>query len=137
HRSDADLISHTHNTARYFTENPHVSLILLIGTLLWGIYGYVEMPKRKDPEFPVIYAAAVVPWPGASAERVEQLVTRRIEEKMAENARGGRFESPSRGNFSIVVIALDERTTAPAKQWDDIALRLGTIRDLPAGAGPI
>jgi multidrug efflux pump subunit AcrB len=137
HRSDADLISHTHNTARYFTENPHVSLILLIGTLLWGIYGYVEMPKRKDPEFPVIYAAAVVPWPGASAERVEQLVTRRIEEKMAENARVERIESTSRSNVSIVVIALDERTTDPAKQWDDIALRLGTIRDLPAGAGPI
>lgn len=136
-RSDADLIAHTHNTARFFTENRQVSLVLLVATLIWGIYGYIEMPKKKDPEFPVIYAAAVCPWPGASAERVEQLVTRKIEEKMAENARVERIESTSRSSVSIVVIALDERTTEPAKQWDDIALRLDTVRDLPPGAGPI
>ena len=136
-RSDADIISRTHNAARYFTENRHISAVLLVGTLLWGVFGYVQMPKRKDPVFPVIYAAAVCPWPGASAERVEQLVTRKIEEKMAENARVERIESTSRSSVSIVVIALDERTTDPAKQWDDIALRLDTIRDLPPGAGPI
>ena len=38
HRSDADIISHTHNTARYFTENPHVSLILIV--VIAAIIGY-------------------------------------------------------------------------------------------------
>ncbi len=136
-RSDADLIRDTHNTARFFTENRQIAWVLLVGTFIWGVYGYIHMPKRKDPVFPVIYAAAVAPWPGASAERVEQLLTRKIEEKMAENPRVERIESTSRSNVSIVVIALDERTTDPAKQWDDISLRLSTIRDLPPGAGPI
>ena len=71
-RSDADIVSRTHNTARYFTENRHVSAVLLIGTLLWGVYGYIEMPKRKDPEFPVIYcggggATGRAPAPSASS----------------------------------------------------------------------
>lgn len=136
-RSDAELIRDTHNTARFFTENRQIAWVLLVGTFIWGVYGYIHMPKRKDPVFPVIYAAAVAPWPGASAERVEQLLTRKIEEKMAENPRVERIESTSRSNVSIVVIALDERTTDPAKQWDDISLRLSTIRDLPPGAGPI
>ncbi len=136
-QSDVDLIRDTHNTARYFTRNRQIAWVLLVGTVLWGIYGYVQMPKRKDPLFPVIYAAAVCAWPGASAERIEQLVTRKIEERMAENPRVERIESTSRSNVSIVVIALDERTTDPAKEWDDIALRLGNIRDLPPGAGPI
>lgn len=136
-RSDADIIHSTHNTARFFTENRQIAWVLLLATLIWGVYGYTHMPKRKDPVFPVIYAAAVAPWPGASAERIEQLVTRKIEEKMAENPRVERIESTSRSNVSIVVIALDERTTDPAKQWDDISLRLNTIRDLPPGAGPI
>ena len=123
-KSDADLIRQTHNTARFFTENRQIAWVLLVGTVLWGIYGYIQMPKRKDPVFPVIYAAAVCVWPGASAERIEQLVTRKIEERMAENSRVERIESTSRSNVSIVVIALDERTTDPAKEWDDIALRL-------------
>jgi multidrug efflux pump subunit AcrB len=136
-KSDADLIRLTHNTARFFTENRQIAWVLLAGTVLWGIYGYIQMPKRKDPVFPVIYAAAVCAWPGASAERVEQLVTRKIEERMAENSRVERIESTSRSNVSIVVIALDERTIDPAKEWDDIALRLSGIRDLPPGAGPV
>jgi multidrug efflux pump subunit AcrB len=136
-KPDVELIRETHNTARFFTENRQIAWVLLVGTVLWGVYGYMHMPKRKDPLFPVIYAAAVVPWPGASAARVEQLVTRKIEEKMAENPRVERIESTSRSNVSIVVIALDEQTTDPAKQWDDLSLRLGTIRDLPPGAGPI
>lgn len=135
--SDDDLIRNTHNTARFFTVNRQIAWVLLAGTVLWGIYGYLQMPKRKDPVFPVIYAAAVIAWPGASAERIEQLVTRKVEERMAENPRVERIESTSRSNVSIVVIALDERTTDPAKEWDDIALRLGNIRDLPPGAGPI
>ena len=77
------------------------------------------------------------PWPGASADKIEQLVTRRIEERIAENARVERIESTSRGSVAVIVIALDERTEDARKELDDIALRLSSIRDLPAGAGPI
>ena len=136
-KSDVDLIRSTHNTARFFTENRQIAWVLLVGTLLWGIYGYLQMPKRKDPEVPINYAAAVCVWPGASAERIEQLVTRKIEERTAENARVDRIESTSRSNVSIVVIRVDEQTADPGKEWDDIALRLAGIRDLPPGAGPI
>jgi hypothetical protein len=51
HRSEADFIEHSHNTARFFVENRQVSLILLIGVIVWGWYGYRMMPKRKDPAF--------------------------------------------------------------------------------------
>ena len=137
HTSDRDLIAHTHNTARFLTEHRHIAWVLLVATLLWGVYGYTGMPKRKDPAVPVLYAAAVCPWPGASAEKIEQLVTRRIEERIAENARVERIESTSRGSVAVIVIALDERTEDARKELDDIALRLAGIRDLPAGAGPI
>jgi multidrug efflux pump subunit AcrB len=137
HQSDADLIAHTRNTARFLTENRHIAWVLLVATLLWGVYGYVGMPKRKDPAVPVLYAAAVCPWPGASAEKIEQLVTRRIEERIAENARVERIESTSRGSVAVIVIALDERTEDARKELDDIAIRLASLRDLPPGAGPI
>ena len=73
HKNDNDIINSTHNTARFFVETRHVAWVLLIATCLWGVYGYLGMPQRKDPEVQVRIAVALVPWPGASAERVEQL----------------------------------------------------------------
>ena len=110
HRTTAEIVATTHNTARFFTENPHIAWVLLVGTLLWGLFAYQQMPKRKDPDIPVSHAAAVCPWPGASAEKIEQLVTRKIEEKIAENPRVDKIESISRGSVAIVVLTLDERT---------------------------
>src|SRR5262245_48912092 len=92
HRDEQQRIARTHNTARFFTETRHVAWVLLIGTVLWGIYGYVSMPQRKDPDVQVRQALAMVPWPGASAEKIEQLVTRRIEEKIDENVRVEKIE---------------------------------------------
>src|SRR5690348_10338219 len=86
HRSDDEIVARTHNTARFFTEHRQVALVLLLGTFLWGWYGYHNMPKRKDPNIPVRVAVATCPWPGATAIQVEQLVTRPIEQTMAQNA---------------------------------------------------
>ena len=80
HRSDEDHIEKTKNTARFFVEHRHISWILFFTVILWGIYGYLEMPKRKDPNIPGRVAVVLCPWPGAGAEKVEQLLTRRIEE---------------------------------------------------------
>jgi multidrug efflux pump subunit AcrB len=136
-QSDADLIRTTHNTARYFVENRQLAWVLLVLTCAWGWYSYTQMPKRKDPLVTNRFAAAVCPWPGASAEQIEQLVTRKLEERVAQNARVERIESTTRGNVAIVVIRLNEDTKDSAKEFEDIGQRLGTIRDLPSGAGPI
>ena len=37
HRKDEDLIARTHNTARFFVENKHISWVLLVATLVWGV----------------------------------------------------------------------------------------------------
>ena len=136
-RPDEEIIRETHNTARFFVENRHIAWVLLAATCVAGVFSYLRMPKLKDPRFEVVYAAAVCPWPGVDAERVEQLVTRRIEERIAENARVSLIESTTRGSVAIVVLKLDERTDDTAKEFADIAQRLAALRDLPDGAGPI
>ncbi len=85
HKSDAEIIATTHNTARFFTEHRQVGTILLLATFAWGLYGYHNMPKRKDPDIPVRVAQAQCHWPGATAEQVEQLVTRPIEQAATQN----------------------------------------------------
>src|SRR5262245_60422138 len=134
----ARLVTETRqNTAKFFTETRQLSWVLLIVTLLWGAYAFYAMPKRKDPEVKVRKALAVCVWPGASAEEIEQQVTRKIEEKMAQNSRVETVDSISRSNVSVVYLALDEKVDDIGKELDDVRLKLDSIRDLPEGAGPI
>ena len=78
HVSDHDIVERTHNTARFFTESRHIAWVLLVATLIWGVFGYWRMPQRKDPDIQIRQALALVSWPGAGAERIEQLVTRKV-----------------------------------------------------------
>ncbi len=137
HRSDADLIAHSRNTARFFTETRHISWVLLIGTVVWGLYGYVRMPQRKDPDIPVRVAVALCPWPGAGAEKVEELVARKLEDAVAQNALVERITSLSRSGLAVVYVQLEERVAETGKPFDDIKMKLDAIADLPEGAGPI
>src|SRR5574337_1121659 len=85
HKTDQDYIEKERNTARFFTEHRQIAWVLLLATVAWGWYGYTHMPQRKDPDIPVKVAVAICQWPGVSAEQVEQLVTRPMEETIAEN----------------------------------------------------
>jgi len=136
-KTDTELIQTTRNTARFFTENRHVAWMLLVATLGWGVFSFVQMPKRKDPLIIVRRAVAICPWPGAGAEKIEQLVTRKLEERIAQNPRVERIESTSRGSVALIYFSLDERVADTGKEFDDIRLKLDSIRDLPGGAGPI
>jgi multidrug efflux pump subunit AcrB len=143
HKSDAEYVANTHNTARFFTEHRQVGLILLLATFIWGFFGYHNMPKRKDPDIPMRVASAQCPWPGATAEQVEQLITRPIEQTVALNSH---LKPPSPSDFGIrslsfpglavVYIQLDDNVKDKAKEFSDMNLKLNQM-NLPMGAGPI
>src|SRR5919206_364881 len=136
-KTDQELIKGKHNTARFFVEKREVAWVLLILTCLWGVYGYLSMPQRKDPEVQVRTAVALVPWPGSSAEKVEQLVTKKVEEQMAGNSKVTKIESISRTGLAVVYVELDENLKETGKEFDDIKMKLYSIHNLPQGAGPI
>ena len=134
-----DIDRSKRNISRFFVEQRHITWVMLIGVCVWGIYSYKSMPQRKDPDTPVKTAVAITAWPGVSAEKIEQLVTRKIEEKVAQNANVEKIRSISRTNISVVYVDLDENFPGSqiGKEFDDIALKLDSIKDLPDGAGPI
>lgn len=145
HQSDSEIIASTHNTARFFAEHRQVALVLLLATCIWGWYGYRNMPKRKDPNIPVRVAVASTSWPGASTQDVEQLLTRPIEQTMAQNAfikppvaSDFGIRSISFSGLSLVYVQLDDSVKDPKKQFSDINLKLNALNSrLPQGAGPI
>src|SRR5215469_7447585 len=131
HKSDAEMIEKGRNTARFFVEHRQNAWIFLIGTVLWSWYAYNSMPQRKDPDIPVRVAVAMTSWSGLQALPVEQLVTRPIEEKSAENsfipprtAADYGIQSITLPGLSIVYVQLAENVDDTKRQFSDINLRL-------------
>ena len=115
-------------------------LILLLATFVWGWYGYHNMPKRKDPDIPVRVASAQCHWPGATAEQVEQLVTRPIEQAVAQNStlkppspRTSAFAPSASPGSRVVYIQLDDNVKDKEKQFSDMNLKLNQLQ--PAARG--
>jgi len=133
-KSDAEMIRTQHPTARYFTETRAVAWVLLVLLVAWGAYAYRTMPKRKDPEIPVRVAAAIASWPGASPDKMEDLLTRPVEEKIAENTKVEKIDSTTRSGIAVVTVTLLSDTKDTAKEFDDIRLKLDTLKSLPDGA---
>ena len=126
------------NLARFFLEQRHIAWVSLAVALLWGTYGLLKMPQRKDPDIPVRQAMIIVPWQGTSSEQVEQLVTRKIEQAIALNQWVTEIKSASRTGSAMVQFELAEKGKYDReKELDDVKIRLDAIHDLPQGAGPI
>ncbi|PYV75953.1 MAG: AcrB/AcrD/AcrF family protein [Acidobacteria bacterium] len=145
YKNDQDRIEKTHNAPRFFVEHPQVSWVLLMGVLVWGWFGYHSMPQRKDPDIPVRVAVAFCSWPGATAQQVEQFVTRPIEDAVAENktihpgtASDYGVRSVSLPGAAYVYVQLAENVSDVKRQFSDINLKLNALNNqLPQGAGPI
>src|SRR5258708_6957762 len=144
YKNDQDRIEKTHNAPRCCVEHPQVSWVLLVGVLVWGWFGYHSMPQRKDPDIPVRVAVAFGPWPGATAQQVEQFVTRPIEDAVAENktihqgtASDYGVRSVSLPGAGYVYIQLAENVSDVKKQFSDINLKLNALNSqLPQDARP-
>src|SRR5229473_42663 len=145
HKSDQERMEQTRNVPRFFVEHPQVSWVLLVGVLIWGWFGYKSMPQRKDPNIPVRVAVASCSWPGATAQQVEQLVTRPIEDTVAQNkwihagtSADYGVRSISLPGYAYVYIQLVDNVDDLKRQFSDINLKLNALNaQLPQGAGPI
>jgi multidrug efflux pump subunit AcrB len=125
------------NLARFFVHHRQVAWALLVAMLAWGVAGYTKMAKRKDPEIPVRVALAACAWPGMTADRVEELVTRKLEQAASGNTKIEKLESTTRDGVAIVLVHLQESVKDTVEQFADIGQRVTRIPDLPPGAGPV
>src|SRR5260370_37901593 len=131
--SDEEINKRKYNISRFFVQQRHITWFMLIAVCVWGFYSYRSMPQRKDPDTPVKSAVVITAWPGAKAEKIEQLVTRKVEEKIAQNARVDKIRSISRTNLSVVYVDLDENMPGSqvGRELADITLNLATVSGLP------
>ena len=91
------------------------------------------------PPYTIRIATVVTQFPGASPDRVEQLITKQIEEVAQELPELDDVTSESRTGLSIVTVSLTADIAKEKLQpvWDRLRRKVeGIQRDLPAGSKP-
>ncbi|MEM7017591.1 MAG: efflux RND transporter permease subunit [Pseudomonadota bacterium] len=126
------------NITRLAIANNRVTGVLVILLLLAGIQAFIDLPKAQDPGFIVRTAVITTQLPGASPERIEQLITDKIEKKAQEMPEVDNITSDSRTGISIINVNFKESYTEMRPIFDDLRRKVDDVKqDLPEGiSGP-
>ena len=98
--------------ATLFFRNRHLLWLSIVVILVAGLSAILNLPRLEDPRIvnrgPLIITAV----PGASAERVEALVTEVLEEALDEIETIKNIDSTSRASVSTISVELDDDVNA-------------------------
>ncbi|TQV84807.1 efflux RND transporter permease subunit [Exilibacterium tricleocarpae] len=124
---------------RSFVENGRVVALVIALLIVSGLGALSTLPRSEDPYITGRSAAVLTPFPGASAERVEALVTEKLENKLRELAELKHITSVSRSGLSFITLELEDQIGP--RQVDLIWSRARDLleeaqADMPAGALP-
>jgi multidrug efflux pump subunit AcrB len=108
-------------------EKNRITLTALVIVVLAGAYAYLTLPQDEDPGFTIRTAMVLTYFPGASPERVENLVTDKIEEAVLEIPELDYVKSESRTGVSIVLVYIKERHREMRPIWDDLRRKVDRI----------
>ena len=89
--------------ARAFQVSQITPLLAIAGLLL-GIAATIITPKEEDPQIEVTMANVLVPYPGASVNSVENLVSFPLEQKLSEIKGVKHVYSMSRAGMAVVTV---------------------------------
>ncbi|WP_411832346.1 efflux RND transporter permease subunit [Pseudoxanthomonas mexicana] len=92
--------------ARTFQDNPLTPILALLGLLL-GLVAVMITPREEEPQIDVTMANVIVPFPGADARQVEQMVTYPLEQKLAEIEQVKHTYSVSRPGMAVLTVEFE------------------------------
>lgn len=123
---------------RLAIEKNRITVVALLVIAVAGIQAFFSMPRNEDPGFIVRAALVQTFFPGASPERVELLVTDKLEKVIQEIPELDFISSTSKVGVSIIYVNIKERYTDMRPIWDNLRRKVeDSVADLPEGVqGP-
>ncbi|MEL6580681.1 MAG: efflux RND transporter permease subunit [Cyanobacteria bacterium J06621_12] len=103
-----------------FYRNVRLLILAFILITAWGLSSFQALPRQEDPEMVSRVAVVKTAFPGASAERVEALVTEVLEGEIAEIEEIKTLESDSRVGFSTVTVELVDSVKNAQPIWSKV-----------------
>ncbi|MCG7562601.1 MULTISPECIES: efflux RND transporter permease subunit [Pseudoalteromonas] len=123
------------NITRLALENNRTTWVLIFALVFFGIVAFNKMPKDYDPGFIIRTAQVVTYFPGASPQRVEELVTDKIEKVVQQIPELDFVKSTSKTGVSIVSVNIKESYKEMRPIWDNLRRKIETVEnDLPSDA---
>lgn len=125
------------NIAAWSIKNNRTVTVALILIVLAGLMTFKRIAKLEDPEFIIRTAVVITQFPGASPQKVEELVTDKIEEKIREMAELDYMESESMAGMSIIKVNILDSYKDMQAVWQRLRNKVDDAQPfLPEGVIP-
>jgi multidrug efflux pump subunit AcrB len=108
------------SVAKQFLQTEITPLLALLGLLL-GVFAILVTPREEEPQIDVTFANVFIPYPGATALEVEQVVTSSSEQVLSEIEGVKHIYSVSRPGLAILTIEFEvgeKRTEAIVRLYN-------------------
>ena len=123
---------------RFAVSHRTVILAAVLVSLGLGLATFQSMSRREDPAIKVRTAMVITHWPGASALKIEDLVTDPLEKAIAQIDEVKDIISTSSVGMSIIQVDLLDNVAGDAvdQVWDELRAKvMEGAADLPEGCG--
>lgn len=108
---------------RFYSDKRLIALVLLLATAS-GVSSLWVLPRMEDPLLTQRACNITTVYPGADAERVEALVTEKIEDKLLDIPEIKRLRSQSRAGSSFISVELRDDVYDTDPVWSSIRGKL-------------
>ncbi|EOD81466.1 Cobalt-zinc-cadmium resistance protein CzcA [Grimontia indica] len=116
-------------------KNTRLLVLFTVLLLVSGLSALSTLPRAEDPALINRWATITTAYPGASAERVEALVTEELENELRALDEIKLIESQSRPGISVITIELHDELTETEPVWSKVRDKIGDASpNLPSGA---
>lgn len=126
------------NLAGWCIKNNRTSFTFFALIAVLGVMAYRTVPRLEDPEFIIRTAMVVTYFPGAAPDKVEELITDKLESRIQEMPEVILLESQSMTGISMLAVEVDAKYKDMAPIWQKLRNKVADVRAvLPEGTqGP-
>jgi multidrug efflux pump len=129
------------NLTEWALNHRAVVLFLLLVVTIAGALGFTRLGQLEDPNFSVPSMTAVVIWPGATAQQVQDQVLNRMEKKFEQLDHFEKVVTYARQGYGGMTISIRDGTSREGQReaWYQARKKFSDIRnELPEGVvGPL
>ncbi len=110
-----------------FFRNRQLLFLTLTLIIVWGLSAFLSLPRLEDPEIVQRVSTVTTFLPGASVERVESLVTDKIEEELSDIEEVEEITSLSNPGVSVVTVELKETVSDIDPVWARVRSQIDDV----------
>lgn len=113
-----------------------IVILIVVCLMAFGFFGLAEMNKNEFPDFTIRQGVVIAVYPGASAEDVEEQVTKPLEDYIFtyKEVRKEKTKSYSRSGMSIIQVELNDDLHDKDEFWSKFKHGVNAFKaQLPAG----